>query len=107
MHQVVREQQFFSLILIGSKIENVQLVSYSNFAAPNYAATYNEPNKFVDQGYNNVHHWDVSRQEQLQQQLQQQQQQQQHQSRVIPIQLETGHPYLNGPPSQSPHVIQR
>lgn len=89
-------------------------------SAPNYASTYNEPNKFVDQGYNND--WEISRQQQqYQQQLQQQQQhqqqlqqqqnhqyqQQQHQSRVIPIQLESGHPYLNGPPSQAPHVIQR
>ncbi|XP_031619249.1 uncharacterized protein LOC116338259 [Contarinia nasturtii] len=65
--------------------------------ASNYASTYKDPHQFVDQGYNNVQNWDIN----------------QHVppkasdgSRVIPIKLEDGHPYLNGPVSQSPHVIQ-
>lgn len=67
------------------------------FSATNYATTYNEPNKFVDQGYNNTRNWEMN----------QHNEQHHQQSRVVPIQLEAGHPYLNGPTSQTPHVIQR
>lgn len=70
-------------------------------SATNYATTYNDPNKFVDQGYNNVRNWDINQQQQANRVMSP------DGSRVIPIQLEDGHPYLNGPISQTPHVIQR
>lgn len=69
--------------------------------ASNYASTYNDPHKFVDQGYNNVQNWDIS------QRVASPTTKSNDGSRVIPIKLEDGHPYLDGPVSQSPHIIQR
>lgn len=85
-----------------------------NFSAPNYASPYNEPNKFVDQGYNNVGTFDINQQQMQPNRVMSPNSYGNNQgnrgndgSRVIPIQLEDGHPYLNGPISQTPHVIQR
>ncbi|XP_055302930.1 uncharacterized protein LOC129568711 [Sitodiplosis mosellana] len=64
--------------------------------ASNYASTYNDPHKFVDQGYNNVQNWDIS------QRVTSPTAKSSDGSRVIPIKLEDGHPYIDGPV----HVIQ-
>lgn len=66
---------------------------------------YNDPHRFVDQGYNNVQNSDIS-QRVLSPSLKSN-----DGSRIVPIKLEDGHPYLSqansGPVSQTPHVIQR
>lgn len=77
------------------------IVCFFIFVAPNYATVVNDPHKFVDQGYNNVQNWDVG------QRVISPTGQLNDGSRIVPIKLEDGHPYLNGPVSQSPHVIQR
>lgn len=71
------------------------------FPAKNYASTYNDPHRFIDQGYNNVENSDIS-QRVLSPSLKSN-----DGSRIVPIKLEDGHPYLSGPVSQTPHVIQR
>lgn len=74
---------------------------YILFPASNYATAYNDPHRFVDQGYNNVDNSEIS------QRVMSPTMRSNDGSRVIPIKLEDGHPYLSGPVSQSPHVIQR
>lgn len=71
------------------------------FPAPNYASTYNDPHRFIDQGYSNVQNSDIS-QRVLSPGLKSN-----DGSRIVPIKLEDGHPYLSGPVSQRPHVIER
>lgn len=67
----------------------------------NYAPNWNgSPNKFVDQGYNN---WNESHLYATNNG----QNNSNDGARIVPIKLEDGHPYLNGPASQTPTVIQK
>lgn len=69
--------------------------------ATNYSCTYNDPHRFVDQGYNNVQNSEIS-QRVLSPGLKSN-----DGSRIVPIKLEDGHPYLSGPVSQAAHIHQR
>lgn len=93
--------QLVRIFIRISNNENKSNLGEILFPASNYASTYNDPHKFVDQGYNDVQNWDVG------QRVMSPTMTSNDGSRVIPIKLEDGHPYLNGPVSQTPHVIQR
>lgn len=62
--------------------------------------TYNYPNKFVDQGYNNVQPWDINNR------VMSPTAGNNTTGRIVPIQLEDGR-FVNGPVSQSPTVFQK